>query len=491
MRAIAILGRPVFVVCLSFLLLLAPRISRACDVYDGNLHIPQVIVGNTVFLNVVLTLASVQSVGAAVANPAAASFDFYDFHTGLLTLACVTVGPNTYSNVAVGVQSIVSVGGATALPTAPTLLAKFPLPPARVGEAYSTQLVDHVIPESTYTIGIDTLANGSLPTGMTIHFDGTLSGTPFATGAADINGFQVSHLFTFGVCATDTFSRNSTSPCPQVSVLVNPTRITTAVVGSGSVSASPAGNSCGANCYEGFASGANVTLTPTPASGWTFTGWSGACTGAGACVVSANGIKNVVATFAQAVTGSLKGTWVGPWNWTGTATNGCTAHDGGTMTLVFTQSGSAFTGSVNVTGVQTLDAGAGCSVFSTDPVAGSLSGSISGSVVTYSLEFEPGFNFSGTATLNGNTLISNSLVRQSSGGSGSFSLAPGAGDWFMHWNCNGDENCVSDFSPNGQPSGSIDEGPSFAFCTSAMSGLQLLVNLFGSTPATASCTQIP
>jgi len=322
---------------------------------------------------------------------------------------------------------------------------------------------------------------------MTIHFDGTLSGTPFATGAADINGFQVSHLFTFGVCATDTFSRNSTSPCPQVSVLVNPTRITTAVVGSGSVSASPAGNSCGANCYEGFASGANVTLTPTPASGWTFTGWSGACTGAGACVVSANGIKNVVATFTQAVTGSLKGTWVGPWSWTGTATNGCTAHDGGTMTLVFTQSGSAFTGSVNVTGVQTLDASAGCSVFSTDPVAGSLSGSISGSVVTYSLEFEPGFNFSGTATLNGNTLISNSLVRQSSGGSGSFSLAPGAGDWFMHWNCNGDDDCISFFSPNGQASGSVDEGPALAACNSVVSGLQLLAP----TPATASCTQIP
>ncbi len=67
----------------------------------------------------------------------------------------------------------------------------------------------------------------------------------------------------------------------------------------------------------------------------------------------------------------------------------------------------------------------------------------------------------------------------------------GNGDWYMHWNCNGDQNCISIFSPNGQPSGSIDEGPSYSYCASAMSGLQLLVNFYGSTTATASCTQTP
>jgi hypothetical protein len=337
MRAIAILGRPVFAAWLALLLLVAPAIGRACDVYNlatGTLTIPQVIVGNTVYLNVAVGLGipDVRSVGAAVANLAAIAYDVYDGQTGLLTIPCVTVGATTFSNVVTGIQRVISVGGATVLPPAPILVPNFPIPDATVGVNYSQSLVADVVPHSLYTIGIDSLANGSLPTGMTIHFDGTLSGTPFATGATDINGWQVPHPFTFGVCATDTLSRASTSPCPQVSVLVNPTRITTSVVGNGSVSPSSAGRSCGASCYEGFASGANVTMTPTPASGWTFTGWSGACTGALGCVVPANGVKNVVATFTQSAATSLKGTWVGPWSWTGTATNGCTAHDGGTMT---------------------------------------------------------------------------------------------------------------------------------------------------------------
>ncbi|HRD50367.1 MAG TPA: hypothetical protein PL166_12335 [Candidatus Contendobacter sp.] len=38
-------------------------------------------------------------------------------------------------------------------------------------------------------------------------------------------------------------------------------------------------------------------LTATPASGSTFVGWSGACSGVGACVVTMNAAQNVTATF--------------------------------------------------------------------------------------------------------------------------------------------------------------------------------------------------
>ncbi|MBL8329826.1 MAG: S8 family serine peptidase [Rubrivivax sp.] len=67
--------------------------------------------------------------------------------------------------------------------------------------------------------------------------------------------------------------------------------------GSGTVSSSPAGISCGADCTESYVSGTSVTLTPTAASGSTFAGWSGACTGTGACVVSMTAARSVTASF--------------------------------------------------------------------------------------------------------------------------------------------------------------------------------------------------
>jgi hypothetical protein len=40
-----------------------------------------------------------------------------------------------------------------------------------------------------------------------------------------------------------------------------------------------------------------VTLTATASAGSTFTGWSGACTGTGSCVVTMSAAKSVTATF--------------------------------------------------------------------------------------------------------------------------------------------------------------------------------------------------
>ncbi len=68
--------------------------------------------------------------------------------------------------------------------------------------------------------------------------------------------------------------------------------------GGGTVSSSPAGISCGADCSESYTSGTSVTLTASPNTGSTFQGWSGACTGTGSCVVSVTAATSVTATFA-------------------------------------------------------------------------------------------------------------------------------------------------------------------------------------------------
>ena len=50
--------------------------------------------------------------------------------------------------------------------------------------------------------------------------------------------------------------------------------------GSGTVTSSPAGITCGSTCSALFASGTSVTLTATADSGSTFAGWSGeGCSG--------------------------------------------------------------------------------------------------------------------------------------------------------------------------------------------------------------------
>ncbi|WP_417915547.1 InlB B-repeat-containing protein [Candidatus Electronema sp. JM] len=69
--------------------------------------------------------------------------------------------------------------------------------------------------------------------------------------------------------------------------------------GSGTVTSSPAGISCGSTCNAYFASGQTVMLTASPAADSTFTGWGGACSGsASTCIVSMTQERSVTAAFA-------------------------------------------------------------------------------------------------------------------------------------------------------------------------------------------------
>ena len=70
--------------------------------------------------------------------------------------------------------------------------------------------------------------------------------------------------------------------------------------GSGTVTSAPAGIYCGASCAATYVDGTVVTLTATPASGWTFAGWTGACSGsASTCTVTMDANKTVMATFTE------------------------------------------------------------------------------------------------------------------------------------------------------------------------------------------------
>lgn len=71
--------------------------------------------------------------------------------------------------------------------------------------------------------------------------------------------------------------------------------------GSGTVTSNPGGINCGSTCSASYASGTSATLTAVPASGSSFSGWSGACAGASTtCSVSMSASLSVTASFATA-----------------------------------------------------------------------------------------------------------------------------------------------------------------------------------------------
>ena len=71
---------------------------------------------------------------------------------------------------------------------------------------------------------------------------------------------------------------------------------------------------CGIDCTEDYSYGTVVSLKPSPASGYTFTGWSGACTGNGDCDITMDMAKSVTANFVvttYALTVNLAGNGAG------------------------------------------------------------------------------------------------------------------------------------------------------------------------------------
>ena len=70
---------------------------------------------------------------------------------------------------------------------------------------------------------------------------------------------------------------------------------------TGTVTSAPAGISCPSTCTASFKQSTQITLTATPASGYAFAGWSGACSGATSpCTLTMAAAASVTANFNPA-----------------------------------------------------------------------------------------------------------------------------------------------------------------------------------------------
>jgi hypothetical protein len=149
--------------------------------------------------------------------------------------------------------------------------------------------------------------------------------------------------------------------------------------GAGTVTSTPSGISCGTTCSASFASGTVVSLTAVPDSGSTFAGWSGACSGTGACSVTMDAAKSVSATFNSNPPAALSSITLSPTSVIGgnSTTGTVTLTGAATANVVVTLSSN--NASATVPPSVTVPQGATTASFSigTTPVASSTVASIS------------------------------------------------------------------------------------------------------------------
>lgn len=73
--------------------------------------------------------------------------------------------------------------------------------------------------------------------------------------------------------------------------------LTVTVTGSGVVTSTPSGISCGSSCSNSYNYGTSVSLIATPANGYQLSGWYGPCSGTGTCTVTMDQAQYVTAKF--------------------------------------------------------------------------------------------------------------------------------------------------------------------------------------------------
>ena len=184
--------------------------------------------------------------------------------------------PGVYSRVLAGLEWII-----------PTISSEYWLEVARVGTGQGTITSD--------SVGIDcgTSCAAKFTAGQSVELSAEpASGSTFTGWSGDCLGTGTCEVtIDQGRDVTANFTEDPPPPLPLT--------VSRAGTGQGTIASDPAGIDCGSVCLATFPDGSAVELTPTPASGSTFTGWSGDCSGTGTCVVTMSEARSVVADFTE------------------------------------------------------------------------------------------------------------------------------------------------------------------------------------------------
>jgi hypothetical protein len=267
-----------------------------------------------------------------------------------------------------GLRSGVAVNAFSLLPDGGAVAAVGSFAPVTIGTPTSTRFVLTVDNSSAGSLAVSVGGSGSF-NGLPISCGTTCSAsfTPGAVVTLVVNtttglGYQFSSWG--GDCSgTATSCTLTMDAAKSVSVgtatasgaTTNTLTLATTGTGTGTITTVPTGATCpgsGAGCTASFASTETLQLVPTATSG-AFIGWSGACTGVGACVVTMSQARSVTAEFGPSQTLSLATTGTGggsiassnPSGFTCFSTCSRSLPDGATVTLTpIADSTSLFTG---------------------------------------------------------------------------------------------------------------------------------------------------
>jgi hypothetical protein len=170
------------------------------------------------------------------------------------------------------------------------------------GQPLMTTLVDGLL---KYTLTVSTSGNGAITsTDGFINCPGTCShnypdNTQVTLHASPAQGWSFAGWS--GAC-TGTGSCNLTMT-QNLSVSATftqlPVTLTVTIAGDGSVTSTDGYINCPGTCSHTYQPNTPVTLNASPAQGWSFSGWTGACMGVGACNVTMTQNLAVTAVFIE------------------------------------------------------------------------------------------------------------------------------------------------------------------------------------------------
>ena len=137
--------------------------------------------------------------------------------------------------------------------------------------------------------------SGTFNTGSTVHLSAQPdAGWTFAGWSGDCSGMED--------CALSKDSRVTAAfrqpPPPPPPPPRGKRTLSVTLAGHGRVQSAPSGIDCSSSCSASYDDGARVQLTAQPDAGWSFTSWSGACSGSPAsCVITLSSDQVATATF--------------------------------------------------------------------------------------------------------------------------------------------------------------------------------------------------